>query len=66
MKPSAQSTAHQREPHMKTERLKTVVSLARTMARQDIRLAAEYLRDQGLALGLARHILRQSMQRRTS
>lgn len=51
---------------MKTERLKTVVSLARTMAKQDIRLAAEYLRDQGLALGLARKILRQSMQRRSA
>lgn len=52
-----------KEPHMKTERLKTIVSLARLMARQDIRLAAEYLRDQGLGLGLARHILRKSMRR---
>jgi len=51
---------------MKTERLKTVVSLARLMARQDIRLAAEYLRDQGLGLGLAKHILRKDMQRRAA
>ncbi len=42
---------------MKTERLKTVVSLARTLARQDIRLAAEYLRDQGLPVRLAVHVL---------
>ncbi len=42
---------------MKTERLKTVVSLARTLARQDLRLAAEYLRDQGLPVRLAVHVL---------
>lgn len=42
---------------MKTERLKTIVSLARLMARQDIRLAAEYLRDQGLPVRLAVHVL---------
>ena len=37
--------------------------LQESLARQDIRLAAEYLRDQGLGLGLARHILRKSMRR---
>ena len=48
---------------MKTQRLATIVSLARTMARQDIRLAAEYLRGQGLPIGLACHVLRREMRR---
>jgi hypothetical protein len=52
-----------REPHMKHHRLATIVSLARTMAKQDLRLAAEYLRGQGLPLGLARHVLRKEMRR---
>ena len=52
-----------REPNMTHHRLATVVSLARTMAKQDIRLAAEYLRGQGLPLGIARHVLRREMRR---
>ncbi len=48
---------------MKHKRLATVVSLARTMAKQDLRLAAEYLRGQGLPLGIARHVLRKEMRR---
>lgn len=48
---------------MKTERLKTVVSLARQIARFDLRGAAEYLRDQGLPIGIARHVLRKEMRR---
>lgn len=49
---------------MKHHRLATVVSLARTMAKQDIRLAAEYLRDQQMPLKLARHILARELLRR--
>lgn len=49
--------ANYREQTMKHRRLATVVSLARPLARTDIYLAAAYLRDQGLSLALARHIL---------
>jgi hypothetical protein len=42
---------------MKSQRLATVVSLARTMAKSDLRLAAEYLRDQGISVRLALRIL---------
>lgn len=42
---------------MKHQRLATVVSLARTMAKQDLTLAAQYLRAQGMPLSIARHIL---------
>jgi hypothetical protein len=42
---------------MKVQRLITVVRLARILAAEDIRTAAEYLRGQGMPLGLARHIL---------
>lgn len=42
---------------MKHQRLATVISLARTMARSDLTLAAQYLRDQGLPVGLAVHVL---------
>lgn len=42
---------------MKHHRLATIVSLARTMAKQDITLAAQYLRDQGMPVRLAVRIL---------
>lgn len=42
---------------MRYQRLKTVISLARTMAKSDLRLAAEYLRDQGMPVRLAIRIL---------
>lgn len=42
---------------MKVQKLITIVRLARVLAGEDIRTAAEYLRGQGLPLGLARHIL---------
>lgn len=42
---------------MKVQKLITVVRLARILAAEDVRLAAEYLRGQGLPVGLARHIL---------
>lgn len=53
----AQTTARNREPKMKVQKLITVVRLARILAAEDVRLAAEYLRGQGLPVGLARHIL---------
>jgi hypothetical protein len=52
---------------MKHQRLATVISLARLMAISDMRLAAEYLRDQGLSAHLAVHILaRRPAQRRAA
>ena len=57
METPAHTSRHHREPIMKHQRLATVISLARTMAHQDLRLAAEYLRDQGLPVRLAVHVL---------
>ena len=47
---------------MKHQRLATVISLARLMAISDMRLAAEYLRDQGLSAHLAVHILERAVR----
>lgn len=42
---------------MKVQRLITVVRLARILAAEDIRTAAQYLRDQGIPVRLAVRIL---------
>lgn len=42
---------------MKHQRLATVISLARSMAKQDLTLAAQYLHSQGLPVKLAVHVL---------
>lgn len=48
---------HYREPNMRYQRLKTVISLARILAREDVRNAAEYLRDHQVPLAYALRIL---------
>lgn len=52
------TTHTNREPAMNTQRLVTIISLARNLAaRKGIPLAASYLKAQGLSAHLAAHIL---------
>jgi len=51
---------------MKHQRLATVVSLARTLAKSDLTLAAQYLQSQGLPVRLAVHVLARRIERRAA